>query len=173
MLTAAVRVYVGDVYGQAIGQLEQFLKTGDIAPGFAGAAMDRAPAADICCGLYGKRGCLWGEWIMASEKLYSQSAVLEGSVAGDLDFFFLRIKAGHALPRDQRVNEADGDADPAGFDAVDQRSNLARHIKSARYSSSSQHPMPLGATEGIGEVHVRINEAGNDKTVGRVNNEIG
>jgi hypothetical protein len=32
--------------------------------------------------------------------------------------------------------------------------------------------MPLGATEGIGEVHVRINEAGNDKTVGRVNNEI-
>jgi hypothetical protein len=33
--------------------------------------------------------------------------------------------------------------------------------------------MPLGATEGIGEVHVRINEAGNDKTVGRVNNDIG
>ena len=33
--------------------------------------------------------------------------------------------------------------------------------------------MPLGATEGIGEVHVRIDKAGNDKTAGRVNNEIG
>ncbi len=106
MLTAAVRVYVGDVDGQAIGELEQFLKTGDIAPGFAGAAMDRAPAADICCGLYCKRGCLGGEWIMASEELYSQSAVIEGGVAGDPDFFFFRIKAGHALPRDQRVTRS-------------------------------------------------------------------
>jgi hypothetical protein len=33
--------------------------------------------------------------------------------------------------------------------------------------------MSLGTTEGIGEVHVRINETGDDKTVGRINNEIG
>ena len=110
---------------------------------------------------------------MASQELYSQCAVLEGGVAGDLNFFLIRIKAGHALPRDQRINEADGDADPAGLDAVDQRSRLPRHIKSARYSGSRQHSMSLGTTEGIGEVHVRIHEAGNDKTVGRINNEIG
>ena len=33
--------------------------------------------------------------------------------------------------------------------------------------------MTLGTAEGIGEVHVRINKAGNDQTVSRVDDEIG
>ena len=93
MLTAAVRVHVGDVDRQAIGELEQFLEPGNIAPGFTGAAMDRAPAADVCSGLYCKRGCLGGEWIMASQELYSQCTLIERRVAGAPDLLFLRIKA--------------------------------------------------------------------------------
>ena len=47
---------------------------------------------DICSGLYCKRGCLGGEWIMATEELYSQCAPIERGVAGALYFLFLRIK---------------------------------------------------------------------------------
>ena len=33
--------------------------------------------------------------------------------------------------------------------------------------------MSLGAAKGIGEVHVRVDKAGNDKAAGCVDNEIG
>src|SRR5262249_55209145 len=71
VLTAAVRVHVGNMHGQPVGEREQLLEPGNVAPALAGAAMDRAPAAHICSGFYGQRGRLWGEWIVAAEKLYS------------------------------------------------------------------------------------------------------
>ena len=69
--------------------------------------------------------------------------------------------------------EPDRDADPSGFDAVDQRSRLPRHIEGTRHSRASNgHSMALGTTEWIGETCVST-RPGMTRQVGRVDNEIG
>ena len=163
---------MGNMNRQPLGEVDQLLKPRDVASRLQRAAMDRTPAFRFGGEFYCEGSRLDRERIMSTQELYAERPMLKCVMADALHDIHFWIAVGNAVARDDGIYETHRDADATGFDPLNEGFGLSRHIKCTRNAGTRQHSMALGAPKWVGEVHMGIDQSGDDETTGRVDDSV-